>query len=211
MSIRYALVIRRTVIGLLLLMFSSGCATKQSALLQSRRIATPFAADSKATCSSLRENLFLLRSDLRHPDVHLKLKRSIILDNLSLQEHSKNIKHVSTPRQKMDLLITSELLVNEKEIWRFIEEVNQLDIIGIACRDLEETFSPGLGEGIAYADFRRVGEDYLAYLVFKNGELYLVFAPNSESIDEYDRETILSLLGHASKSAVHEGVKSAIP
>ena len=194
-----------------LFIFVSGCSAKRAALLQSRSIATPFPADSKETCSSLRQNLFSLRSDLRS-DIKAKHERSNVLAHLSLQEHAKNIKHVSTPREKMSLLITSELvLVNEKEIWDFIENVDELDILGIVCRDLEETVSPGIGEGIAHADFRRRGEDFLAYLVFKNNQLYLVFAPNSEPVEESDRKTILNLLGHASKSAVRQGVKAAIP
>lgn len=201
------LVLRMALLGMLLVLFP-GCGRT---FLQSRSVAKPFAADSRATCSSLRQDLFLLRSGLRTPDVQLKRQRAVILANLSLQEHAKNIKHVSTPREKMGLLITSELLINEKEIWEFIESVDKLDILGIVCRDLEETISPGLGEGIAHADFHRVGEDFLAYLVFKDDELYLILPPNNEQIDTYDRETILSLIGHASKSAVHEGVKAAIP
>lgn len=194
-----------------LIVFISGCAAQRPALLQSRSIATPFPADSTATCSTLRQDLFLLRSGLRDTQGQIEHERSIILAQLSLGEHAKNIKHVSTPRAKMDLLITSELLVNEKEIWEFIRSVDELDILGIVCRDLEETVSPGIGEGIAHADFHRIGEDYIAYLVFRDNKLYMVLAPNSEPIDEYDRETILSLLGHASKRTVDESIKAAIP
>lgn len=195
----------------ILFVFMSGCNATRPTLLQSRSIATPFPKDSAKTCSSLREDLFTLRSDLRNPNIQLVRQRNFILAQLSLQEHARNIRHVSTPREKMGLLITSELLVNEKEIWDFIESVDRLDILGIACRDIEETVSPGFGEGVAHADFRRVGEDFIAYLVFKNNELYLVFAPSSDPVDTYDRKTILSLLGHASQSAVNEGVKAVIP
>jgi len=199
-------------VGLLMfLFFNAGCSVNRPAMLQSRNIATPFPEGSKATCSSLRKDLLLLRSELRN-GVLIEHDRSAILARLSLQNHPKNLKNVSTPREKMDLLIMNELLITEKGVWEFIKAVDELDIIGIVCRDLEETISPGFGEGIAHADFHRVGEDYLAYLVFnKEDRIYLVFAPNSGPVDTRDRETVLSLIGHASKAAVHEGVKAVIP
>ena len=153
-----------------LFIFVSGCSAKRAALLQSRSIATPFPADSKETCSSLRQNLFSLRSDLRS-DIKAKHERSNVLAHLSLQEHAKNIKHVSTPREKMSLLITSELvLVNEKEIWDFIENVDELDILGIVCRDLEETVSL-LAEGLA---LHKKCQDQLKHAQNKIDKLLLV-------------------------------------
>ncbi|TSC73283.1 MAG: hypothetical protein G01um101470_172 [Parcubacteria group bacterium Gr01-1014_70] len=197
-----------TVVLVVLMFMLTGCS---GALLQSRNISTPFPASSKNTCTNLRQDLFQLRSDLRaHPKETVR-DRSAVLAKLSLDEHMRNAKPLSTPREKMDLLISSNLLVNMTDTWQAIEDADKLDILGIICRDVEETFSPGVGEGLFYADFHRVGENFKAYLVFLENELTMVFAPNSLPIDEYDRETILSLIGHASRSAVNQGVKAAIP
>ena len=199
--------------GFIFLTYSSGCAARRPDLLQSRNVATPFGVESKENCTALRQNLMKLRSSFRNPDKYQLRQRAEVMQTLSLQEeNSKNIIHVSTPRQKMDLLIANNLLVNEKDVWNFIEEINKLDILGIVCRDIEETISPGFGEGIAYADFHRTGENYTAYIVFNEyNDLRFVFPPNNDPVDAYDRETILSLLGHASHKAVDEGIKAVIP
>lgn len=193
-------------IGLFLLL-SSGCT---GAFLQSRRFKKPFPSASSETCSSLRKNLFKLRTDTRANTLGERGQEEI-LRSMGLSGHAVNTNPISTPREKMDLLVSSDLLVNEREIWTFIEEVDKLDILGIRCRDIAETLSPGVGEGLLYTDFYRVGEDYTAYLVFRDEKLYMVFSPNSEPVDEHDRETILSLLGHASRTAVREGIEAGIP
>lgn len=203
-------------------MLISGCSPT---FLQSRRVAKPFKPDTEMSCGKLRSNIDQLRKALRNNHdsfINCKQKPSdscqepklfckTELANLFIQENGHNTKQVGSPKEKLDLMLSSQLLLTANEAMQFVKTINDYDILAITCREVEETFSPGIGEGIAYADFRRTGEDYVTHLVCDNDHLIMVFPTDNGPIDEYDRDTIFNLIGGASGSAVSEGVKKAIP
>lgn len=185
--------------------FLTGCS---NTLLQSRRVATPFAPDIESDCKILRTQVLKLRTDMRSGTEERSCKTT--LADLSIQENAKNIKSVSTPKEKMDIMLSAQLFETAQAAWEFVKIIDKKDVIAISCTDIENTFSPGIGTGIAYADFHRTGEHYTTHLVCEDDKLLMVFPPNKESLDEYDRETVLSLIGKASETAVEHGVKGAI-
>ena len=187
------------------IMFLSGCS---SGILQSRHIKKPFPPGSDMSCSKFREDIAKLRIKLRDQS---SLSCKTTLAELSIQPNAKNTKAVSEPKEKVDLMLSSQLLLTASEAMGFVRTINSLDFTAVTCREIEETFSPGIGEGLAYADFRKVGEDFKTHFICDDDRLLMVFPANNGPVDEYDRETIFSLLGNAAGSAVTHGVKKAIP
>lgn len=205
-----------------MMMVLGGCG---HAVLQSRRVAKPFQPGVEMSCGELRSDIDQLRRVLHNNHYSFldckeklsdsckepKLSCKTELANLSIQENGHNTKPVGSPKEKLDLMLSSQLLLTASEAMQFVKTINDYDIIAITCREVEDTFSPGVGEGIAYADFRRTGEDYVTHLVCDDDRLMMVFPTDNGPIDEYDRDTIFNLIGGASGSAVSEGVKKAIP
>ena len=193
---------------LIWLLFLAVCGTIN--FLQTLRVAKPFPPGKEISCRKFREDVNNLRTVVRH-DQQPPLSCKAVLADLSIQEDAQNVKPISEPKEKLDLLLSSQLLLTASEAMQFVRTINFLDFVAITCREVEETFSPGVGEGIAYADFHRTGEDYKTHLICDDDRLIMVFPTNNGSIDEYDRETVFSLLGSAAGSAVTHGVKKAIP